>query len=71
MALIPCPSCNHHISDKALACPKCGISKNSRITKSQTEIDFKNNDIRDSDFYETPQEISESELNHTPFPVKE
>ena len=24
MALTACPECNHHISDKAHSCPKCG-----------------------------------------------
>ena len=24
MALVPCPACDHRISEKAVACPSCG-----------------------------------------------
>ena len=42
MALVPCLECGHEISDKAKACPKCGIplnvsqNLNSNLTKDQT-----------------------------------
>ena len=42
MALIACPQCDHQISDKALACPKCGFSLNISIKESaQSNLDFK------------------------------
>ena len=32
MALIPCPECNRRISDKAAACPHCGLPSPTRPT---------------------------------------
>jgi hypothetical protein len=37
MALIECPECKHQISDKAPACPKCGVPIASTLSVPTTE----------------------------------
>ena len=37
MALIECISCGARISDKAIACPKCGATDQSELSAAKTE----------------------------------
>ena len=46
MALIKCPECGKEVSDKAVACPNCGLGireyfeeEKQKITKIQQQID--------------------------------
>ena len=49
MALIKCPGCGKDISDRAMACPKCGyiMSKHGNNNETHTVID--NSDSTDKD----------------------
>ena len=48
MALIPCAGCGNKISDKAIACPKCGRTKDAEellvtnIPKEEKKVDLEN-----------------------------
>ena len=46
MALIACPQCSHQISDKALACPKCGFLLITNIKDFEKKPRFNKLQIR-------------------------
>ncbi len=48
MALIQCPECQHNVSDKAMACPKCGfpvVEYLPSILNNKESFDIGNQDI--------------------------
>lgn len=43
MSLKPCPECGHQVSDKALACPKCGcpLAEDPVLAYAERRISFR------------------------------
>lgn len=73
MALIECPECGSQISDKALACPKCGAP--NKVFKTQSELDKSQNNSYEymSDSYDWEDEdelgLTEKILSFLIWPV--
>ena len=40
MAIIKCPDCGNDISEKAVACPKCGFSLDTQSSVDQTGLEW-------------------------------
>lgn len=63
MALIECPECGSQISDKALACPKCGAP--NKIFKKQRELVKSQDDSYENTYYSYDWDDDDEDLSVT------